>query len=292
MSIFYDGNFAVPTPTGQRRVTHPFPDDVSAFFYEQDFVQYFADFIALPLSSPDFSAFGTVNLPVYLTAESPLQDLGGGVAKWTRTFAMIPGSREEYQSFSWLRPGLSAGNSYPQFTISGGVNSGSQTTLTTSSAHGMTTGDYCLIEYTVTLANGNQLTRQIGRGCLAGTGGSSVAVSIILDASTPYYLNVRQIDQSRQPKSIVVPAYIHYDYALPGVTALVGSASAFPIFYPPLVLDSGGAETDTYAADSTPTRASYLADVAAGTLIVAEPSTIRYYKGEILERSTKYVKAI
>jgi len=37
----------------------------------------------------------------YLVEETPLQDLGGGVARWTRRYAQIPATRIEYESFAY-----------------------------------------------------------------------------------------------------------------------------------------------------------------------------------------------
>jgi hypothetical protein len=291
MSIIYaDGDLTVATPTGKKRITYPFPDDPTSLYYEQDFMQLFDNYDTLALDTPEFIAFGSINAAVYLTGESPLQDMGGGVAKWTRTYSVIPNSRQEYSNLSWTRPGLSEGNLYPFVNIISASNSGATTAITTDAAHGMSPGDYCLIIYTVTLSNGTQITRQVGRSAISAAG-SSLTVSIILDQSTPYYLTVRRVDQSRDARSITVPCVIQYDYALPGVTAQVSAPSDFSIFYPPMVLDSGGKETETYAPDSSPTRADYLAQVAAGTLIVAEPSVVRPWRGNILERATKYVKA-
>jgi hypothetical protein len=76
------------------------------------------------------------------------------------------------------------------------------------------------------------------------------------------------------------------------VSAGITKPSDFQIFRPPLVLDNTGKETQIYGTDTTPTRAQYLAQVANADLIVAEASIIRVWKGNILERLTRYVTAI
>lgn len=96
-----DGNFTVATACGAARKSFPIPGDNTSFIVEQEFMQLFANFTPLALNTahPTFTT-------AYLVQESPLQDLGGGVAKWTRTYATIPAQRNEYEMFAYQYIGI------------------------------------------------------------------------------------------------------------------------------------------------------------------------------------------
>lgn len=102
MSAFYtDGDFTVASATGVSRISFPIDGDITAQIIEQDYIQLAANFAPLALSTPhpDIAT-------AYLVGESPLEDLGGGVVRWTRTFATIPANRSDYESFTYRFPGI------------------------------------------------------------------------------------------------------------------------------------------------------------------------------------------
>lgn len=91
-----DGDFTVATACSAARKSFPIPGDNTSFIVEQDFMQFFANFTPLALNTahPTFTN-------AYLVEETPLQDLGGGVARWTRRYATIPATRDEYETFAY-----------------------------------------------------------------------------------------------------------------------------------------------------------------------------------------------
>jgi len=98
MSAFKtDGTFTSASAVGATRKSFPFDGDNSSFIVEQDYMIALSSFSPLALST----AHGTYT-DAYLVKESPLQDLGGGIVKWTRTYAQIPATRDEYGSASYL----------------------------------------------------------------------------------------------------------------------------------------------------------------------------------------------
>lgn len=292
-AIYTDGDFNVASAASAKRFSMPFLErgDRNTIVYEQDFMQSLTYFEPLELDTPDTFLLNGKLQTTYLVGESSVEDLGGNIGKWTRTFASIPPPRVEWETFSWTKPGLGAGAIYsPAGITSVTVTSGQH--VITANGHGMVAGDFCVIKYTALLSNGTQVGRQVFREVLAVTG-ADITVALIQEPATiSAWIQVQKVDRARDPVAEVVPCMMQYDYALPGVTAGVTKPDDLQINYPPLVLDEDGKETTTYDANSTPNRSDYLDDVKAGTLIIGEASGIRIWKGNILERVTRYVRAI
>lgn len=102
MSAFKtDGTFSSAALDGSWRKSFPIPGDNVSFIVEQDFQVEFASFTPLALNTAH-ATFSTA----YLVSESPLEDLGGGIARWTRTYAQIPATRDEYETYATKFPGL------------------------------------------------------------------------------------------------------------------------------------------------------------------------------------------
>jgi hypothetical protein len=109
VSFKNDGTFTSATLDGPGRKSFPIPGDNVSFIVEQEFLAAFANFAPLALNT----AHATYT-DAYLVSESPLQDLGGGIAKWTRTYAQVPAARNEFETFSYQFPGL-LGSSNPPY---------------------------------------------------------------------------------------------------------------------------------------------------------------------------------
>lgn len=84
---------------------------LNAFILEQDFMMA-ADFYgAISLNTPYDPAYapfydGNLALGIaYLIAEGPTTDAGGGLVRWTRTYATIPPPRNSYETFTFTFPG-------------------------------------------------------------------------------------------------------------------------------------------------------------------------------------------
>lgn len=130
MSAFrIDGTFTTASAVGQARISYPIPQDSTAKIYSQDFMVFFANYAA-PVIGSAHGVFTTA----YCIGDSELEDLGAGVARYTRQWATIPAARDEYGSFAYTFPGLlgAAPPPYSQFwfaDLDGGRDPRSETVV-------------------------------------------------------------------------------------------------------------------------------------------------------------------
>ncbi len=105
--VYVDGNFDVAEPVGLPVFSSPVRSTTTEYTFTQDWMQFRTKFRPTPLNtahpsrykSPDYSEFK-------LVAEGPRQDIGGGVVKWARTYAKVPESHDEFESYSYSFIGL------------------------------------------------------------------------------------------------------------------------------------------------------------------------------------------
>lgn len=287
MAIYLDLiDSTLPQPFGTPRRTY-FPDATNSpdsFLFEQDYVIERASFSPLALDTPH------PDIPdAYLVEETPWEDIGGNVVKWTRVYSKIPAAWRDYESFAWTIPGLGApGSAYAVRSVTGQSLSGGTHTVTTASTVGGSTGNLVTITYNVT-DNGGTVTRRILREITAG-GTTSTSFDAVVDIATPSYQTIQRVDIGRDARTEVVSSTIFREYFLPGVTPNVDNVEDIPILRPDVILDSSGFQTDAYGTTTTPARVDYIAQL--GSLIVAEASNLTRWRGNIFERATRYVVAI
>lgn len=102
MSAFrIDGALTTAQTVGGARKSFPFEGDNATFIVEQDYHVMLANYSPLALDT----AHGTYT-NAYLVRETELENIGGGVVKFTRIYAQIPASRNEYATFAFQFPGL------------------------------------------------------------------------------------------------------------------------------------------------------------------------------------------
>ena len=91
-----EGSYAIAKPVGLPRFSAPIPSTTTQYLMRQTFQQFKNQFAALALNTahPDYATF-------YLVGEGELQDIGGGAVQWERTYAAVPASHDEYESFSY-----------------------------------------------------------------------------------------------------------------------------------------------------------------------------------------------
>lgn len=86
---YRSGDFTVATPVGGLRNESPLlPELNDVLIFHQDYMQRTDLFAALPYNSVNPSLLN----PAYLFDESPREDIGGNVSKWTRSWVRIPDS--------------------------------------------------------------------------------------------------------------------------------------------------------------------------------------------------------
>src|SRR5947207_7549242 len=100
--IYVDGNFDVAEPIGLTVFSTPLRSTTAEYTFTQDWMMRRKRFAPTPLNTahpsyrqfPDYSDFK-------LVAEGPRQDVGGGMVKWSRTYAKVPASHDEFESYAY-----------------------------------------------------------------------------------------------------------------------------------------------------------------------------------------------
>lgn len=291
-NIHEDSDWSVAQATGQKRWLKPFPESNANIIFEQDYTQSEAGRLA------DDTQLGSVNpddATFYLVAETTPTDLGGGMIRFTRTWSQIPPARTDFESFAFTFPGMSTGVAHPLVAVSGNTatTTGGVTTITTTASHSISVGDSVRIHYNA-FDSVQQYSRYIIRTALTGTTGSTLKVSQITDtfnAQPFYFFTVQKVELGRDPLTETVASKMTYDYFLPGVSSGVASDYDIQLVVKDIIIDGDGLQTDTYTDATTPAISDYREKIADGEWIVAEDSVLRRWRGPILERVTRYVKA-
>lgn len=94
----------------QLAASYPIAGDVTAVIYSQDYTVPFANYVAPTLSSANADV-----ATAYCIGDSELEDIGAGIARYTRQWATIPANRNEWGSFAYQFPGL-LGSSNPPYS--------------------------------------------------------------------------------------------------------------------------------------------------------------------------------
>jgi len=231
----------------------------------------------------------------YLVNETDPQHIEQGVVEFEREWSMIPQSRTEYETYVHRVPGTGTGSTtYTLLNIASASTFGGVLTLTTSTAHPYSQGESITIQYTVFEASlGAYVPRSVVRVISSVPDTTHLVVPLINDpGGTIAYSNIFQSDAGRDPYDRTVLSTVHYDYFLPGVSPGIQSPADIPVFEPIRIVGADNNETDRYSDTTEPSVDDYRAQVAAGSMIVAETSLIRAWMGNIHERSTRYLKAI
>ena len=101
-AIYTDGDFTVVTPVTLPELSSPIQGVNTKYILTQEFVQLEANFTALALNTAypntagsstgaDFAGDNSLNAAGYiLVEEGPLRDIGAGVVRWQRRYAIVP----------------------------------------------------------------------------------------------------------------------------------------------------------------------------------------------------------
>lgn len=103
MSTYSDGDFSLAAASSGKQKSFPFEGDTVSFVTTQNFIQLAANFEPLPLNSPD-----PEDPTAFLIGESERRDIGGELVEWTRTYARVPVSRNEFETYAYTFPGFVA----------------------------------------------------------------------------------------------------------------------------------------------------------------------------------------
>lgn len=285
-TLWEDGDFTVAEADGPKRWLHVIDNTTMGFdVFEQDYMQTVADWTPTPLDEPNPDAPG-----FYLVNEGPLTPVGGGIVKWTRTWAKIPAARTTYESYGWLVPGIGSESVYADVSISSASVSGGSHTLVTGTSSTATVGDSVSIAYTFTdSTTGTSYGRRTQRGCRAGTSGTTIVVDLISEpGGTITFQTLRKVEPGRAPETLEVQSQLQIDYWLPGVSAGISTPLDIPTVSALEIYDSDGRKTNTFGATSVPTVTQWRSYVASRSPICVVSSICRPWLGNIYERSTRY----
>lgn len=317
---FTDGDFINPIPVSMERPSFPFEGDTQNFILEQDYVQYI-DWYLEKVPTP-----GSTNPKypdLYFLHDTPIQDLGGGVGKWTRTWGLLPGFngerlgvgsayvRREAQSFVWTRPGVASTNT---LNLHWGVDNPSSTATlgTTIKLYTHYINGSGAPRYTHDV-NANYNSVLIGYYVTDPTTGiwryltySSLVYSRGTDyvevdpvpykdagiATSVWYDWFGRPEIKINPTQIVINTFLYMDYWMPGINCT--DPESIPLVQAWYIEDQNLNVTDTVTEVTNPplytnlTRKGYWNMVQDGDLICMESSVLRRWQGNVWERTTRY----
>lgn len=241
--------------TSLARFTQPFGGDAGEYVLDQNFQQFLANFVPLPLSTPH-----PVYTNYYLVSESPLQHLDGGLVAWTRQYAQVPSSRNDSASISYNFIGYY----------------GKIADIAIAATYSIVGRNRLTKVVTCRIQNDYYMTGRVGAYATP----SQIPIippirfyvplgNLVAGVWTPTYTPLSPNDLAFGTDNDFI-----YDAAKDPVSGAV-NAHPFP-----------GALIPTI-----PCRQSYQTVVSSGGEIVAEGSVISRWKGNIYQRQTKYIVA-
>jgi hypothetical protein len=112
---YRSGSFTLATPVSALRNESPLlPELNDILIFHQDFMQLGQNFVAQDYNTPN----PDLVTPAYLFDESPREDIGGGVVKWTRSWVRIPSSYGKAGGvYPYIFPGFADGRNPFQMPV-------------------------------------------------------------------------------------------------------------------------------------------------------------------------------
>jgi len=97
-----DGDLDTPAACGLPVFSSPISASTKEYVFVQEWMCSRKAFAFTPLDTPHPSASQLPDYSAYvLVEEGPRGDMGGGMVKWNRTYAIVPDSHDEYESYSY-----------------------------------------------------------------------------------------------------------------------------------------------------------------------------------------------
>ena len=283
-ALWTNPSLSSPTPDGGPRWIFPFDDEFEQIMFEQDYIQFSSE-VATAQSGAAFEGGGGF----VLVGRSGMSSLGGGIVKWTDTYATVPNSRQIYEGYSWLVPGIGSGAVFSPQVITSSANVSGGTTITCAGDTGAAIGDQVSIYYTFTdSVTGLQYGRTVIRTVLSG-GGPVLGVDLISEpGGTIYFLTARNVEPGRPAEALEVASIVQLDYFLPGTSPKVNTAADIGILMELQIYNGDGVKVNSFAADTVPTVTAWRLMIAAKDQVCVVSSIIRKWYGPIFERATRY----
>ena len=257
--IYVSNDFTVAAAVNKPEFSMPFEGVNTNYLMTQDFMMFLANFSALPLNTahPEYPAFLLVN-------EGPQKDMGGGVIKWTRTYALLPAPRNDFTSLAYSFIGFYGATASLAAAATFPVIGRARPTLTVA----------CRVQYDYFLwVDSNTIKDSTGANVFTGTPGTATPDNIPVIFGQRYYT----------PKGTVpVPGSFIPTYPAGSLNDILFGTPVDFIYDPS---DFGG------FIPTIPSRTQYNTLVANQTEIVAEDSTTSRWHGNMYQRVSKYIVA-
>lgn len=254
---FTDGDFTTATARSHPRFSQPFEGDNGEYIIEQDFEVDKDYFQALPLNTAHNDGIKPYK-DYILVKEGPLSNAGPSIVSWTRTYAMLPATRNDPSTTTYTFIGF-LGNLFPitfvgNPTIPPGRNPFSQVVK-------------CRVQNDYFLLGPDQYNNTL----------YTSLNDIPLIQKTQYYLGPGYWTAGPTWVPLYSDPVRQASHGLP-LTAIWDISGSLAISGPGVA--------------PTPTRTQYETWMTNKTEIVAETSTLSRWQGNIIQRQTKYIVAI
>src|SRR4029077_3556630 len=118
-TVLYDGDFTVAQIAGEAEFEIPFKSDPKPYAYSLKYWQFLNSFEDIPFGTP-----GPLGGTYVGGSQGSFKGVGGGVIEFKREFALVPDSRNEWESFAY---------SHQFLTYSIGINGVTELTIVTQS---------------------------------------------------------------------------------------------------------------------------------------------------------------
>ena len=313
MSIPYESSTVldIPMPNEGSNIDYPFVQagDSTTKIYNIHCVVKDADYEVLALDTPMtttalVTAGKLTSLPfaedanAYHVGDFEHNKIDGVFRSFNRRFANIPTTTTEATgteifTFPGLPFILGVGNNTP---VASASSSGTTVTLTTSIAHGLSSGDnfrlYAIWQRTLH----GRLYRYVQFGnkvALTGTNGTTLTYRADIGNATfesgGVYPNS---GRGRRQTSVASTTQLVREYYLPGVTSGISSTQDIPIEQPFVAYSySGGKTVTNLSLSTTPNSIEYNALVDNDSHLIMQ-ETIRQWMGNITVLESKQIRAM
>ncbi len=100
--LYQDGVHTSPVAVSLPVFSCPIPNTSRAYIFEQDFQCLLTSFAPIALNTAHPSASATPDYSKYvLVNEGQKRDIGGGMVRWTRTYALVPSPWDDWETYAY-----------------------------------------------------------------------------------------------------------------------------------------------------------------------------------------------
>ena len=117
----------------------------------------------------------------------------------------------------------------------------------------------------------------------------TIVVSLISEpGGTITYQTLKKVEPGRAPEALEVGSALQLDYFLPGVSAGIKTIFDIPIVSALEIYDGTGTKTNSFTSSTSPTVSWWRLQISYRAKVCVVRSVLRRWKGNIIERATRY----